>query len=88
MVIISKQLQLQVTILKINNLLTIAWFQLFISNANNFYNEMISINYSYLISLQTVIQFQVFLSNINNFQTNASDFRRNLKILGQNGDRG
>ena len=36
-IILCKRLQLQVTILNINNMHTVTWFQVFLLNTNNFY---------------------------------------------------
>ena len=37
---ICKQLQLQVTLHNRNNFPTVIWFQLFLSNTNNFYRDL------------------------------------------------
>ena len=65
-IIFSKQLQIQVTVLDTNNL----------------YNYMVSSIYSYLIiivCLHKVTWFQVFLSNTNNFQKYILGHRWNSK---------
>ena len=53
-------------ILNINDMNTIIWFQVFVSNTNKFvHNYIVSV-----IPMNTIIWFQVFVSNTNKFVHN------------------
>ena len=66
-IMICKQLQLQVTILNTNNLHTVIWFQVFLFNTDNLYRVIwFQVFLFNTHNLYAVIWFQVFLFNTDN----------------------